>query len=115
MADEKKKGLGLPQTNGSFQLSGITTGTEKDSFYKETLTKTKKPWRMINFGVKTDKDTTIYLNLNGGEKEEVYFSKSTTVDGKNTINYIPPIKIANSALILADEMIKQLKESEEKK
>ena len=39
----------------------------------------------------------------------------TTVDGKNTINYIPPIKIANTALILADEMIKQLKESEEKK
>jgi hypothetical protein len=86
MADNKKdKGLGLPQTKGTFQVQGITTGTVKDSFYKETLTKTtQKPWRMINFGVQTDKDTSIYLNLNGGEKNEVYFSKTVTVDNKKS-------------------------------
>jgi hypothetical protein len=86
MADNKKsnKGLDIPQTKGTFQLQGITTGTLKDSFYKETLTKTQKPWRMINFGIQTDKETSIYINLNGGEKDEVYFSKTTTVDNKKS-------------------------------
>lgn len=80
------KGLGLPQTKGSFQLSGIVTGMLKDSHYKETTTKTGKPWRILNFGVQTDKDSTIYVTLSGGEKEEVYFSKSiTTDDGKKKI------------------------------
>lgn len=82
MADNKK-GLGLPQTKGTFQLQGVVTGTEKDSFYKETLTKEKqKPFRMINFGLKADKETIVYVNLNGGEQEEVYFSKTTTDENK---------------------------------
>jgi hypothetical protein len=83
MADNKNKGLGLPQTRGSFNLQGIVTGTEKDKFYTETTTKvTQKPFRMLNFGVKTDKDTAIYLNLNGGEQDKVYFSKTTTDENK---------------------------------
>jgi len=82
--DNKKKGLEIPQTKGTFQLQGITTGTAKDSFYKETLTKTQKPFRMINFGLQTDKETSIYVNLNGGEQDEVYFSKTKTIDNKKT-------------------------------
>jgi hypothetical protein len=78
----KKEGIGLPQTRGTFQLSGIVTGTEKDSFYKETQTKTKKPWRILNFGLKTDKDATVYVNLSGGEKDKVFFSKTVTEDNK---------------------------------
>lgn len=77
--DGKKKGLGLPQTKGQFQLCGLSTGTEKDKFYSETLTKTsQKPFRMINFGLQVDKETTIYVNLNGGEQDKVYFSKTIT-------------------------------------
>lgn len=85
MAKEKQKntGLGLPQTRGTFQIKGITTGTQKDSFLKETLTKkTQKPWRTLNFGVKTDKESTIYITLSDGEKDKVYFAKTETVDGK---------------------------------
>jgi hypothetical protein len=37
---------------------------------------------MVNFGIKTDKDNTVYVNLNGGEKDKVYFMKSEMVDGK---------------------------------
>lgn len=79
---EKNTGLGIPQTRGSFQLKGVVTGTSKDSCYKETTTKTQKPWRTLNFGLKTEKDSTLYLTLSDGEKEKVYFSKSETVDGK---------------------------------
>jgi hypothetical protein len=79
----ENKGLGLPQTKGTFQLQGIVTGTEKDNFYKETLTKTtKKPFRMVNFGIKADKETTVYVNVNGGEQDKVYFSKTTTDENK---------------------------------
>lgn len=80
---EKNKGLGLPETKGQFQVKGIVFGTEKDSFYKETLTKTtQKPWRIVNFGIKTDKESSIYINLSSGEKEKVFFSKSQKpIDG----------------------------------
>lgn len=79
----KNKGLGLPQTRGSFQVKGVVTGTQKDSFLKETLTKkAQKPWRTLNFGVKTDKESTIYITLSDGEKDKVYFAKTETVDGK---------------------------------
>jgi hypothetical protein len=79
----KKEGIGLPQTRGTFQIIGLVTGTEKDSFYKETQTKTtKKPWRILNFGLKTDKEATVYVNLSGGEKDKVFFSKTVTEDNK---------------------------------
>jgi len=78
----KNKGLELPQTRGNFQIKGIVTGTQKDNFYKETQTKTQKPWRILNFGVKNNKDSTIYVTLSDGEKDKVYFYKSETVDGK---------------------------------
>lgn len=81
--NKKNKGLELPQTKGNFQIKGAVTGTQKDNFYKETLTKnTQKPWRILNFGLKTDKESTIYITLSDGEKDKVYFSKTETVDGK---------------------------------
>jgi hypothetical protein len=80
--NKKNKGLDLPQTKGSFQIKGVVTGTQKDNFYKETQTKSQKPWRIVNFGVKTDKDSTVYITLSDGEKDKVYFSKTETVDGK---------------------------------
>lgn len=76
MADKKNTGLGLQETKGSFQLRGVVTGTDKESFYKELTTKTKKPMRIVNFGVNIDKNKTVYIGLNGMEKETVFFSKS---------------------------------------
>lgn len=77
MAETKKKnnGLGLQETKGNFQLKGIITGTEKENFYKELTTKTNKPMRIINFGVEIDKNKTVYVNLNGMERDNVFFSK----------------------------------------
>ena len=81
--NKKSKGLDLQQTKGNFQIKGVVTGTQKESFYKETLTKnTQKPWRILNFGLKTDKDSSVYITLSDGEKDKVYFSKTETVDGK---------------------------------
>lgn len=78
----ENKGLKITQTRGTFQIRGIVTGTEKENFYKETLTKTQKPFRRVNFGVKIDKENTLYLELTGMERDKVYFSKTTVVDGK---------------------------------
>ena len=70
-----KKGLGLPQTKGTFQIRGKVIGTESEKFYTEKITKTDKPWRSVRFGVKIDDNSTIYVELNGMEREQVYFSK----------------------------------------
>lgn len=96
MAETTKKndGLGLQKTEGNFQLRGIITGTEKDKFYTEMTTKTGKPMRMVNFGVEIDKGKTIYVNLNGMEKETVCFSKKEG-EGKNKKTVTEKVKWAN--------------------
>ena len=78
----KKKGLDLPQTRGTFQVRGKVTGTERDSFYTEKITKTGKPWRSVNFGVQFKPEATISVGLNGMEKENVYFTKRGENGGK---------------------------------
>ena len=78
----ENKGLGLQETKGSFQISGVVTGTQSDKFYKEMITKSNKPMRLVNFGVNVDKDKTVYLGLTGMERDNVVFSKSEG-EGKN--------------------------------
>lgn len=85
----KKKGLDLPQTRGTFQVRGKVTGTERDSFYTEKITKTGKPWRSVNFGVQFKPEETISVGLNGMEKENVYFTKRGENGGKSETKTIP--------------------------
>lgn len=96
MAETTKKndGLGLQKTEGNFQLRGIIIGTEKDKFYTEMTTKTGKPMRMVNFGVEIDKGKTIYVNLNGMEKETVCFFKKEG-EGENKKTVTEKVKWAN--------------------
>lgn len=85
MATEtKKKGrlFDLPVTKGSFQLKGIVSGTEKEGFYKEIKTKSNKDMRMINFGVGYAEGSTLYVNLQGIEQDNVYYSKKAEKKGE---------------------------------
>lgn len=88
MAETKKKGLGLPQTKGTFQVRGKVIGTSKDKFYVEKMTKNNKPWRSINFGVQFDSEKTLYVGTNGMERDNVYFCKKIE-DGKTDKKVIP--------------------------
>lgn len=92
MAETKKKGrlFDLPETKGSFQLKGIVSGVEKENFYKEIKTKSNKKMRMINFGVGYAEGSTLYVNLQGMEHENVYFSKKAEKKGdKSEIAKVP--------------------------
>lgn len=90
MAEKKKNNKihDLRQTKGNFQLRGIVTGVEKDSFYKEIQTKNNNAMRMVNFGVQYFPDKTLYANLNGMEKKSVWFSKKDK-DGKYQMQEVP--------------------------
>ena len=88
MAETKKKGLGLPQTKGTFQVRGKVVGADKDKFYIEKMTKNNKPWRSINFGVQFDSEKTLYVGTNGMERDNVYFCKKIE-DGKTDKKVIP--------------------------
>lgn len=72
----------LPETKGAFQLKGIVTGTEKEGFYKEIKTKSNKDMRMINFGTSYADGETLYVNMQGMEQENVYFSKRAEKKGE---------------------------------
>ena len=78
----------LPETKGGFQVQGIVLGMEKDSAFKEMLTKTKKKMRFTKFGVRTSKDNNIYLDLNGMVKDVVYFGKRDKETKKNEVKKV---------------------------
>lgn len=80
----KPNPIGLQTTKGYFEVMGIVKGTDKESFYKELTTKTNKQMRMISFGVEYNEGKTIYVRLNGMEKDKVYFSRSVTNNGKKS-------------------------------
>ena len=52
------------------------SGCDKDKFYTELTTSTGKPMRMVNVGVEIDKNKSVYISLNGMERDVVYFSKT---------------------------------------
>lgn len=84
MAETKKKGrlFDLPETKGAFQLKGVVSGMEKDTAFKEIKTKTGKPMRMVNFGASYLDGETLYVNLQGMERDTVTFSKRAEKKGE---------------------------------
>lgn len=71
----------LPETKGAFQLKGKVSGVQKDSFYKEIKTKSHKDMKMINFGVEYEEGLNLYVNMQGMEQDNVYFSKKAENKG----------------------------------
>lgn len=72
----KERLIKLPQTKGEFKLSGIVTGTQKgDKFFTNKKTKKGNDMNLLNFGVETNKDSTVYISLNGMVRDNVYFYK----------------------------------------
>ncbi len=78
----KPNPIGLQITKGYFEIKGIVKGTDKDSFYKELTTRTNKPMRMISFGLEYAAGKTIYVRMNGMERDKVYFSRYVMKNGK---------------------------------
>lgn len=72
----------LPETKGSFQLCGITNGTQKDGFLREMQTRNGKNMKFINFGVDYFTGERLYVNMTGIEQDRVYFSKRDKDSGK---------------------------------
>jgi len=65
----------LQETKGIFQLKGIVTGQNKEAFYKESKTKTRKDFRRVNFGATFNEGQTMYVSMQGMPQDKVYFSK----------------------------------------
>lgn len=70
-----KKIHDLAETKGSFELRGVVSGVEKDSFYTNGNTNSGKEFRRVNFGVEYDKTKNWYLGLYGVERDKVYASR----------------------------------------
>lgn len=79
----------LQQTRGVFQLAGVVQGVSKDKFYVDTVTKSGKPFRAINFGVEIEKGKVIYISINGMEQDKVYFNKRNQETNKTEVKDVP--------------------------
>lgn len=77
----KKRIFDLPETKGQFRLRGKVFGTTRDSFFKHIETKNKKNMYMVQFGCQVDDDSTVYVDLSGMEKDNVYFYKRPAEKG----------------------------------
>lgn len=92
----KERIFNLPETKGEFKLRGKVTGTKKDSFFESKITKAGKPMNILKFGVETNTDSTVYLDLNPTERDDVFFYKRPEVKGeKGTTKKIPWLKRAS--------------------
>lgn len=89
MTNTKNTGLGLQQTKGNFQIIGKVVGVEKDRFYSELTTKSGKAMRIVNFGVEINPGQTVYVTLNGMERDNVYFSCQNKDTKKTMVETVP--------------------------
>lgn len=81
MAEIKTK-HGLPETKGFFKVRGNITGMQRENTFKQLTTKTKKQMNILNFGVETAPESTVYLTLQGIERDDVYFGKRAEKKGE---------------------------------
>lgn len=77
-------GLGLPQTKGIFKLRGYATELGRDNAYIDKTDKNGEPFHMLQFAVKTAPESKVYVNLMGGVKGSVYYSKPSKEKGKKS-------------------------------
>lgn len=78
------KGLGLPQTKGEFKLRGYSTGLKRNNAFKSITTKSQKDMKILNFGVQTAPESTVFVTLQGVEKDKVIYSKKSEEQGKES-------------------------------
>ena len=76
------KSLGLPQTKGQFQLKGLVTGMQREKAFQNKKTRSNKDMNILNFGVETAPDSSVFVTLQGMERDKVYFSKRSQVKGQ---------------------------------
>ena len=92
----KERIFDVPETKGEFKVRGNIKGTAKDSFFESKTTKAGKHMNVLKFGVEVNKDSTVYLDLNPTERDDVYFYKRPAVKGeKGTTKKIPWLKRAD--------------------
>lgn len=73
---------------------------ENERTFVTINTRSGKPMRMLNFGITTNKDAIVYINLNGFERDEVYFYKRSK--DKNVKGEVKKIKWSNRGLFKED-------------
>jgi hypothetical protein len=81
MAEIKTK-HGLPETKGQFKVRGLVTGVQRDNAFKSITTKSGKEMNILNFGIETAPESSVFVTLQGMERDEVFFSKRSEVKGQ---------------------------------
>lgn len=90
MSEKKnKRPFDLPETKGFFQATGTITGMEKESMFKEIITKANLPMRFVKFGLNTSEENRLSLELSGMQQKFAYFGKRDPETKKYDTKKIP--------------------------
>lgn len=74
----------MKNTNSSFQLRGIVTGTAKQKFYRSGVAQNGNSWNAIEFGIKIAENKIVYCTMSGFPRAEVFYYKSGEKGSKGT-------------------------------
>lgn len=64
---------GMKMTDGVINLVGKVTGVKRENFYSEKTTFSGKEKRIVKFGIETSPNNTIYVQMEGQQKDNVFF------------------------------------------
>ncbi|PKR83521.1 hypothetical protein [Heyndrickxia camelliae] len=73
---------GLPQTRGFFQIKGLATGLQRDGALKTHTYDSGSTKKTLNFGLKTNEDSTVYVQVEGYKNKDVYLFKQSETKGQ---------------------------------
>ena len=80
---------GLRMTPGTFSVSGIVYGTQKQNFYTEKTFTNGNQMKSVNFAVKYDTDKSVYPTVQGFTRSDVFFSKKNKETNKTETQKVP--------------------------
>ena len=76
---------GLPETKGFFRLRGITTGLNKEDALKTQTFDSGSVKNTAKIGIKTDKDSTVYVNIEGFKSKDATLFKYSDKKGEKPV------------------------------
>lgn len=81
---------GLPETKGFFRLRGLATGLKKEDALKPQTFPSGAEKNTAKFGVKVDKESIVFVNVEGFKSKNAYLFKQSEVKGEKPQQKIVP-------------------------
>lgn len=103
--NKKQRPIAIPETKGTFSVSGHVYGVLSKRFYSESVTQNGQSRRSLQFAVQVDPENKVYVELSAAPTDRVYFSKNIEENGKRSAS-VESVKWADRKSKAAEALVK---------